>query len=83
MSPIKAVENERLLVKRPGCSWASIRPRPGSRGERKFLVNVVLVLSWDDHAEKNPVLWHRALALIDTAANFGLNPRLQLEALLN
>ncbi len=57
---------------------------------RQFLGAVALQLAWSaSHgaiakpADKRMAsLWHKTLALQDTATNFGLNPRLQLENLL-
>lgn len=49
---------------------------------RRFLETVILQLAWQkDKAGVGP-LWHKTLALHDAAMNFGLSPRLQLEALL-
>jgi DNA polymerase-3 subunit delta' len=49
---------------------------------RKFLDVMMLVLASQGVSAKNVGLLHKALALYDREANFSLNPRLQLEALL-
>ena len=49
---------------------------------RIFLANVILVLAWDPSLAAKTGLWHKTLSLVDTASNFGVNPRLQLENLL-
>lgn len=49
---------------------------------RNFLEAVIMVLASDGMAKKNPALWHKAMALYGRQADFSLNPRLQLEALL-
>lgn len=49
---------------------------------RNFLDAVIITLAWEKPAKSRAALWHKALALQAAATNFGLNPRLQLEALL-
>jgi DNA polymerase III delta prime subunit len=50
---------------------------------REFLAAVALQLAWQPDRARMAPLWHKALALQDSAMNFGLNPRLQLEALMS
>jgi hypothetical protein len=49
---------------------------------REFLEAVILQLAWQPDRGGVSPLWHKTLSLYDSAMNFGLNPRLQLEALL-
>ena len=49
---------------------------------REFLAAVALQLAWQPDRARIAPLWHKTLSLQDSAMNFGLNPRLQLEALL-
>lgn len=49
---------------------------------RIFLDAVIITLADEKPSRAKAALWHRALALQDAATNFGLNPRLQLAALL-
>jgi hypothetical protein len=49
---------------------------------REFLAAVILQLAWQPDRARVAPLWHKTLSLYDSAMNFGLNPRLQLEALL-
>ena len=49
---------------------------------RNFLEAVIMNLAWEKPSKTKAALWHRALALYGNVNNFGLNPRLQLEALL-
>ncbi|HVN26817.1 MAG TPA: AAA family ATPase [Candidatus Paceibacterota bacterium] len=49
---------------------------------RAFLDAVIMNLAWEKPSKARTALWHRALALYGSATNFGLNPRVQLEALL-
>lgn len=49
---------------------------------REFLEAVIMTLAWEKPSKAKAELWHRVLALYQNAANFGLNPRLQLESLL-
>ncbi len=49
---------------------------------RIFLDSVIINLAWTKPSKTRTVLWHRTLELYGNANNFGLNPRLQLEALL-
>lgn len=49
---------------------------------RNFLEAVITSLAWEKPTRSRAALWHRALALQGNVNNFGLNPRLQLEALL-
>jgi DNA polymerase III subunit delta' len=49
---------------------------------RTFLDAVVINLAWEKPSKTKASLWHRTLALYGNANDFGLNPRLQLEALL-
>lgn len=49
---------------------------------RTFLDAVILTLAREKPSRAKAALWHRVLALQGNAVNFGLNPRLQLEALL-
>jgi DNA polymerase III subunit delta' len=48
---------------------------------RIFLESVIINLAWEKPSKTRSTLWHRTLELYGTATNFGLNPRLQLEAL--
>jgi hypothetical protein len=49
---------------------------------RNFLDAVIITLAWEKPTKARAALWHKALALEETASNFGLNPRLQLESLM-
>jgi len=49
---------------------------------RIFLDAVIIILAKGKPSKAKAALWHRTLALQENATNFGLNPRLQLEALL-
>lgn len=49
---------------------------------RNFLDAVIMTLAWEKPGKAKAASWHRALALQQNAANFGLNPRLQLMSLL-
>ncbi|HEX4104252.1 MAG TPA: hypothetical protein VHZ04_02115, partial [Candidatus Paceibacterota bacterium] len=49
---------------------------------RTFLDAVIITLAQEKPSKAKAALWHRTLALQENATNFGLNPRLQLEALL-
>lgn len=49
---------------------------------RSFLDAVIMVLAWEKPSMARTALWHKTLALYEAAANFGLNPRLQLMNLL-
>jgi hypothetical protein len=49
---------------------------------REFLKAVILQLAWQSDRARVAPLWHRTLSLYGGAMSFGLNPRLQLEALL-
>jgi hypothetical protein len=49
---------------------------------RNFLGAVIINLAWEKPSKTRAALWHRTLALQQDVSNFGLNPRLQLEALL-
>jgi DNA polymerase-3 subunit delta' len=49
---------------------------------KNFLDAVVMTLAWEKPSKAKAQFWHRALRLYDSANNFGLNPRLQLEALM-
>jgi len=49
---------------------------------RNFLETVIINLAWEKPSKAKAALWHRTLALYGNVNNFGLNPRLQLEALL-
>ncbi len=49
---------------------------------RRFLESVIITLAWEKPSKANAALWHKTLALYDTANNFGLSPRIQLENLL-
>ncbi|HVM77293.1 MAG TPA: AAA family ATPase [Candidatus Paceibacterota bacterium] len=48
---------------------------------RIFLESVIINLAWEKPSKTRSALWHRTLELYGNAMNFGLNPRLQLEAL--
>lgn len=49
---------------------------------RTFLEAVIMNLTWEKPSKTKSALWHKTLSLYGNANNFGLNPRLQLEALL-
>jgi len=49
---------------------------------RTFLDALIMNLAWETPSVAQAARWHNALALYGSAADFGLNPRLQLEALL-
>jgi len=49
---------------------------------RIFLEAVIIVLAWEKPTPAKAALWHKALRLYDNANNFGVNPRLQLDALM-
>jgi DNA polymerase III delta prime subunit len=49
---------------------------------RTFLEAVIMVLAREKPRGAKAELWHRTLKLYESASNFGLNPRLQLESLL-
>ena len=49
---------------------------------RIFLEAVIINLAWEKPSKAKATLWHKTLALYGNVNNFGLNPRLQLEALL-
>ncbi len=55
---------------------------PDDFNVRNFLEAVIMNLAWEKPSKTKAALWHRALALYGNVNNFGLNPRLQLEALL-
>lgn len=56
---------------------------PDDFNMRIFLDAVMLVLAWNAAANNKAILWHRTLALYGKITDFSLNPRLQLENLLN
>lgn len=49
---------------------------------RNFLDAVIITLAWEKPSKAKVAFWHKALRLYENANNFGLNPRLQLEALM-
>jgi hypothetical protein len=49
---------------------------------RNFLDAVIITLAWEKPSKAKAAFWHKALRLYENANNFGLNPRLQLEALM-
>ncbi len=49
---------------------------------RLFLEAVMLSLAWEKPSPARTARWHKALAIYGSAADFGLNPRLQLADLL-
>lgn len=55
---------------------------PDDFSMRIFLESVIISLAWEKPIAARAALWHRTLALYGNVTNFGLNPRLQLEALL-
>jgi DNA polymerase III delta prime subunit len=55
---------------------------PDDFNVRNFLEAVIMNLAWEKSSKAKAALWHRALELYGNVNNFGLNPRLQLEALL-
>lgn len=50
---------------------------------RIFLDAVIMNLAWEKPSSAKARLWHKTLSLYGNVNNFGLNPRLQLEALLS
>jgi hypothetical protein len=49
---------------------------------RNFLDAVIMVLAWQEPSPAKAAFWHKTLHLYESATNFPLNPRLQLEALM-
>jgi replication-associated recombination protein RarA len=49
---------------------------------RNFLDAVIITLAWEKPSKTKAAFWHKTLRLYENANNFGLNPRLQLEALM-
>lgn len=49
---------------------------------RKFLDAVIINLAYEKPSKAKAALWHKTLALYQTANNFSVNPRLQLTNLL-
>jgi hypothetical protein len=49
---------------------------------RNFLDAVIITLAWEKPSKIKAAFWHKTLRLYENANNFGLNPRLQLEALM-
>ncbi len=47
-----------------------------------FLDAVIITLAWEKPSKAKAAFWHKAMRLSEHSGNFGLNPRLQLEALL-
>jgi hypothetical protein len=55
---------------------------PDDFGLRNFLDAVIITLAWERPSKAKAAFWHKTLRLYENANNFGLNPRLQLEALM-
>lgn len=55
---------------------------PDNFNLRNFFETVIISLAWEKPSKAKAAMWHRTLALYGEVNNFGLNPRLQLEALL-
>jgi DNA polymerase III delta prime subunit len=49
---------------------------------RNFLDAVIITLAWEKPSKAKAAFWHKTLRLYENANRFGLNPRLQLEALM-
>jgi len=49
---------------------------------RIFLDAVIMTLAWETPSQAKSEFWHKTLKLYEGVNNFGLNPRLQLEALM-
>lgn len=49
---------------------------------RNFLDAVIMTLAWQEPSVAKAAFWHKTLKLYESASNFTLNPRLQLEALM-
>jgi len=49
---------------------------------RIFLDAVIMTLAWETPSKAKSAFWHKTLKLYEGVNNFGLNPRLQLEALM-
>ncbi len=49
---------------------------------RNFLDAVIITLAWERPSKAKAAFWHKTLRLYENTNNFGLNPRLQLEALM-
>ena len=49
---------------------------------RIFLDAVIITLAWETPSKAKSQFWHKTLKLYESVNNFGLNPRLQLEALM-
>ncbi|HUC31197.1 MAG TPA: hypothetical protein VMR99_00705 [Candidatus Paceibacterota bacterium] len=49
---------------------------------RIFLDAVIMTLAWETPSKAKSEFWHKTLKLYEGVNNFGLNPRLQLEALM-
>ena len=49
---------------------------------RIFLDAVIMTLAWETPSKAKSQFWHKTLKLYEGVNNFGLNPRLQLEALM-
>ncbi len=89
------MENDKEFGAAIGLAEAFLRTTPATRREflkklldpdefrlRKFLDAVIITLAWERPVGARAGLWHKTLALYQSARNFNLNPRLQLEALL-
>jgi DNA polymerase-3 subunit delta' len=55
---------------------------PDDFSMRQFLDAVILTLAWEKPSKAKSQFWHKTLKLYEGVTNFGLNPRLQLEALM-
>lgn len=49
---------------------------------RTFLDAVIMTLAWETPSKAKSAFWHKTLKLYEGVNGFGLNPRLQLEALM-
>jgi DNA polymerase III subunit delta' len=49
---------------------------------RSFLDAVIMTLAWETPSKAKSQFWHKTLKLYEGVNSFGLNPRLQLEALM-
>jgi hypothetical protein len=74
---------ERLLKVQPAGRRDLIKEilEPDDFNFKKFIDAMLLALAAEKESKTRNILWHRALALADRAADFSLNPRLQIENL--
>lgn len=77
-------EAERFLKAAPAGRRDLIKKliEPDDFSLRKFLDAVIITLAWEKPSKAHAALWHKTMRLYENASRFGLNPRLQLEALM-